>query len=330
MTNSVSVKKQNPFIIATIGLLILLIASEVIFRAIGDKVSGDIKHVRTIPAIAAKLGADSNFTVLLIGNSLIAEATDEKVLAEAVSRCAGRRVSIYKVIPDGTNLTDWYFILKNYFIKNKSIPDLIITNFAWNNALTDLQQFPDHVRLAGFACNLRDIPELHSMGMGGIDTTMEFVVAHFSSIYAKRATIRNRILDKLIPHYREATQILNSGAKKPAATGKLLSITVKNSYNNLQTMIRMTREAGTRLVFVGMPLPEHEAYVIRPELESILRKEANFCDMRVVPGIIDAHYVDKMHLGAKGRQLFTSAFESPLCEQIVATVASDTSKITNK
>lgn len=330
MRNSVSVKKQNPFIIAVVGLLILLIASEIIFRAVGDKVSGDIKHVRTIPAIAAKLGADSNFTVLLIGNSLIAEATDEKVLAEAVSRCAGRPVSIYKVIPDATNLIDWYFILKNYFIKVKAIPDLIITNFAWKHALTDIQEYPSHVRLAGFACNLRDIPELHTMGMGGIDTTMEFIVAHFSSIYAKRATIRNRILDKLIPHYREETQILNSGAKKSVAMEKTSSIAAKYSYNSLQTMIRMTREAGTRLVFVSMPLPKRDAYVIRPELESILRKEANLCDMRVVPDITDAQYVDNMHLGPKGRQLFTSAFLEPLCEQIAATIASDSSKITNK
>ncbi|MCK5076380.1 MAG: hypothetical protein KAR38_08385, partial [Calditrichia bacterium] len=79
--------------------------------------SENIKHMENIPVVAQELSSKDKLSFLFLGNSLIEGAVNEDVFLQKFANNDSVIIRSAKVVPNETGLVDWYFILKNYFIK---------------------------------------------------------------------------------------------------------------------------------------------------------------------------------------------------------------------
>jgi hypothetical protein len=284
-------------------LLLLGISAELAFSYTKAWFSGDLRHLQTISNIAERIGNSDARSILLVGNSLIGEAIDISMLKAKIAYPDRPGIIIEKVVQDGTELTDWYFILKNHFLRVNRIPDVVFIGFAWEN-VRDQNSIPE-TRLAEFACALGDLPELLRLGLNDVDGVSRFALARCSSIYANHARIRNRILALFIPHYRDGTRVANDLQK--AQTPPSQRDSSAPSYNLIETLLQLLNDRNVTAVFLAMPVADW--YAIDPKLRSLFeRSNIMLIDCRYIPGLFKGMYVDNMHLGEAGRQVFSRFF----------------------
>ena len=80
-------------------------------RTVASQLSENIAHIEKIPDIAQEIASENkngNEAVLFLGNSLIDHAVNLEQLDNGNTLGYSSRVSVYKVVPDGTSLWDWY------------------------------------------------------------------------------------------------------------------------------------------------------------------------------------------------------------------------------
>ena len=152
-------------------IIVCLALLELVFRAVAPLVSGNVKQISEIPEIAADL-AQKKPAILFLGNSLMGNALDLK----AFDQQANLNMAYFKVIPDGTSLWDWSCIIKNSFIDEKRLPDVVVIGYAW------AQVGPVSTRLGGFFCSVKDLPELINLGMSDSSDVLEFLVSKVSKL----------------------------------------------------------------------------------------------------------------------------------------------------
>lgn len=301
--------------IYVIGILVFVfILSEIILRTFEDNLSGNIRHINSIESILNDMNESNSKNILFMGNSLIGDGIDPLYFQSELAKKGMMDVGVHKIVPDGTNLLDWYYILKNNLFPKKIVPDLIFIGYAWNQ-LEDNHAI-DHIRLGAHFCNLKDFPELTELGLDNFGAQSEFIFAHASSIFAHRSTIRNRILDILIPSYRAETRRINDfGNLQQNFPQQPLS---KKSYLRLRKFVNLLHELYTRVIFIAMPILEE--YDVDPEIAGLLKNEnMYFLDCRFIPDLDRKYFVDHMHLGAEGQKI--------LCSYLVNNTYSEHSEI---
>ena len=209
--------------------------------------------------------------------------------------------------PFNTTANDWYYVFKQHFADAGRVPEALVICFA-----------KEHVEDAGIAratvaqyyADTDDLPEIFSRDIKDFDERADFLLSWMSVSFANRASVQRRVLDRTVPHYREAltrindslTEVLSKseGAKKP-------------TYHRLEDLIRLAASRGVRVFVVAMPT--REPYPLDPEIE--LRAEANgatFIDSRAVAGLTPESFEDQLHLTEAGARLFSRQ----LAQQIVS------------
>jgi hypothetical protein len=300
---------NNEFLII-ISVILTLCTLDLSFRSIKTRLSGNIMHMQSVSALVTKIDSTKGTSILFLGNSLIGEAIDAKSCTDHLQKLTMKNPSIFKIVPDGSDLPTWYFILKNKFIKRSVSPNLIVIGFAWNNALCD-QMKMDGLYLAEFPCKLTDLPILYSFGLNKPEPILEFISGKASGIFANHEILRNRTLDIIIPYYRQEVRNLNSFQKN-----KKIKHLIKNdplTYNRLLSFFDLADKAGIKMVFLSMPIHEQN-YEIAPELRFILEKRSTLIDCRSnIDGFKpDEMFKDEIHLNEKGRDLFSNFISAKL------------------
>jgi hypothetical protein len=296
MLQSDKSRKADIFIL--LGTLCVMAALEIIFRANQSRVSGDLKHLQDIPEISKRIGEAKGTAILFMGNSLIGEAIDKETIKAGLLCDTTKPMVIEKVVPDGTQLPDWYFIFKNRLAGAGRSPDVIIIGFAWKNALQDGGEVS--TRIINFACRFNDIADLSRFGIRGPERTSEFFLSKLSSVFANHSIIRNRVLDIMVPYYREGTQFVNTASKSHVQTPKTEP---QPAYSMLSRLFQMIAFHNIKSVFLAMPVVE--PYTINPALIELISKNGVFLDCRDVPGLEKNMFVDPIHLGKAGQALFS-------------------------
>jgi len=279
--------------------LAILTAAEIAIRALETRLSGNIAHMRAIPEIAKELDAADGARVLILGNSLINNAVREQRFAGLIDGAGLGPTEVREVTPDATSLWDWHFIVRNSFVEPSRVPDAIVVGFAWAQ-LED--RFPPRPsRLAGFFCDLDDLGELYGMGMRDFGDVSEFVVGKASELYVDREAIRNRTLDAAIPAYRRFSQELNeAGEARSSGAGGMAT---PARYTRLRRFLDMATEAGARVFVVAMPVTR--PYDVDPELARTVESAGHrMLDFRDLPGIRPDMFIDPIHLGDEGAEVF--------------------------
>lgn len=293
-------------IICLAGFLLL---TEFGLRSTESILSGNLRHISQIPVIASKFNA-SDSSVLFLGNSLTNNAIDPDAFKKPYTVLHRQSPDVVeKITPDGTALSDWYCIYRNFIATQQTPPKILVMGFAWAQ-LSD--QFPiDPARLGGFFCGPDDVSELSSTGLTRHDNLLVFMAGTISHVYLNREAIRNRILDALIPNYRAVSQGLNinPGARLDgsSATPNQPSYT----YETLRRFSNLVSESGTRLVVVAMPVQNH--YPLDPELVSLASElKISLIDLRTLPDLDQTMFADPIHLNETGRERLSNTLATAL------------------
>jgi len=284
---------------------------EGIVRISVQYLSENIRHIRHIPEIFHEMAARSNHhktSVIFMGNSLIGNAVDAEQFNKINSYPGKNSVKAYKVVPDSTNLWDWYCLTKTNSTLLQSAPNIMVVGFAWDQLEDDQDIVPS--RLAGLFCELSDLPELVNMGMSKPSVIFEFIVANFSRLYSLRETIQKRLLDKIIPDYQEYTQRINMYKRRDLTDGDKPEYHA-DSYHLLSKFINRYTGLNATVVFIAMPVIKE--YAIDPVLiQTIHKNGALLYDYRSMEGLNEEMYLDPIHLGDVGRAVFTSRVSDEL------------------
>ena len=180
-----------------IGLILLvgalLAVGEIACRTLVPHVieSEARRHQERDDAIATRPGTDGRTSVLLLGNSLLAEGADITKLRRRV----GGDVAVTRFQVESTTYYDWRFGIRR-LLKAGARPDIIA-----------LVLSPDQLASAGHrgdysAYLLLDPADAWMAGseMGLSNTqTADLVISHISALFGMRTSIRKRALQALVP-----------------------------------------------------------------------------------------------------------------------------------
>ena len=297
-----------------ISIVCVLIVLEIGVRVMSAELSSNIKHISDIPGIASDMSSsakDIDETILVMGNSLIGNAVNIKQLNKNMSQGDSEVVAAYKVVPDATALWDWYCITKNNFTDSQGSPDTVVIGFAWGQLDDREEAHPS--RLAAYFCAVHDVVDLYQLGMSHSSDILEYLVASISRLYALREVIHKRILDRLIYKYRSNARYTNAVARvgsQPVAS----DTAPRNNYLLLVKYLEMLSENNIKPVFVAMPVIQD--YKLDSKIIDLIESNGGvFYDLRYMHGITRDMYIDPIHLGVDGSELFTMGLADKISRQ---------------
>jgi hypothetical protein len=220
-----------------------------------------------------------------------------------------------RVFPDATALPDWYYAFKHYFVDTNRLPDVLIVCFAAKDLEDDHPLEP--ARLAHHYTATRDIPELFSQDLHDFEGRAEFLISDLFSSYANRTRVRTRVLDNLIPYYRESVQDMNRTLR---ATKKSDTGAAAPTYERLERLMTLAHKHNVRVIFVAMPL--REEYKLDPQIQRTVEAAGmSFFDFRSVDGIDSVSFIDEMHLTSGGAAVYSHFLARQLAERFPWTTA---------
>jgi hypothetical protein len=282
-----------------LALFVIVSATEILLRSAESKLSGNIAHVLEITEQSERFEQTDEPGLLFLGNSLSNNGIDATVLGSGLDAQGINFPIIEKIVPDATTIWSWSCILRNriYTLENK--PDTIFMGFAWNQLADQSRLLP--TQLGGFFCSYSDlmhISEQTTMSSGQIG---EFLTASTFRLFTHREAIRNKVLGILIPHYFDATQMINRRLRTSNGTENRQILT----YNELNLVIDQLQSLDKDIVLIALPV-RNTLYEIDPELlTTVENKEITLLDYRNLDLKTDEHYLDEMHLNRDGSAILT-------------------------
>lgn len=313
----VSAPVARRVLMAACCALVALGIVELGLRASASRLSGNVAHIRDFDRLLADAGKSPGVRVVFVGNSLIGNAIAPATFQQA-ARDAGRVENPVKLVPDGTGIWDWRCIASNH-LPAAAAGDRVVIGFAWD-------QLSDQLPLAvsktfGLICPLGEIAQIRNFHPVGIGDAIEAGFSRLSLAYTLRERLRNGSLDRFVPDYQEQSRALNSDGVRGAQAHGAPRAAPAHTYAALTDLVQQLRAKGYRPAFVAMPTVA--GYELDPQIARTLQAQgAEFFDMRSVPTLTAEHFIDPIHLGQQGAELFTRTFASGL-ERAPARSAAD-------
>jgi hypothetical protein len=294
-------------LLAACCALAALVVVELALRSSASRLSGNVAHIREFDRLLAEAGKSPGVRVVFVGNSLIGNAIAPATFKE-VAREAGRIENPIKLVPDGTGIWDWRCIVSDH-LPRAAAGDRVVIGFAWD-------QLSDQLPLAvsktfGLICPLGEIRAVRTFHSVGIGDAIEAGFSRLSLAYTLRERLRNGALDRFVPDYQEQSRALNSdGVGRGGAHGAARAMPA-HTYAALTDLVAQLRAKGYRPTFIAMPTVA--GYELDPQIAHTLQANgAGFFDMRTVPALAARHFIDSIHLGQEGAELFTRSFATGL------------------
>ncbi len=299
---------------STVILVVLgLLAAEVTVRSTRSSLSLDIAHLDRVDSLVESLDGQEGLAVLLSGNSLLRAGVDGDVLETGLEEELGRSVSVAMVHPDGSNPLEWQYLHRKIVHYPGRRPDVVVLAFG-PGQLRDRSAETGLLRLAAHHVDRRDVvPALRNTFL---DTELrsKFVLARVSNAFAFRDRIAPRVLDLIIPGYRERAEILLQ-APASAPTGQEAQVSEEDSYSvdNLERLLADYADSGIELLALPMPAPQ--PYELEAKAGEVF---AAFSAPLVTVSIgHDARrFPDGQHLDDEGRRSFTAALTPVLAAEL--------------
>lgn len=303
--NDLEVNMNRRIILLALVPLLLLEIALVIFES---ELSGDVAQSKSVQSdIRALVTQDSGLSVLVVGNSVVGEAIDAALLEATLDIDA----KVLKVVPDGSNIWEWYCILSNASRANEDMPDLIIVAFT-RNWISD-QSNLDITRSFGYACDLGNLGEVSQFSDVSFEDKLQAIAVKISSTYRLRDRIRNGLLNVMIPNYTLTLQRLNSATNDRQGKQSMspISHVLDDTYFAVRTLTSKENLRESKFVFLAMPV--RDEYKLGDGICAALRgPNSTLVDMRGHVQLGSQHFRDSMHLNSIGRNSFTLAFAGVL------------------
>jgi hypothetical protein len=288
--------KRDIAVLIILALTFLILESA--FRVVEKKLEGNLKHISDIKNIVNQFSEDKRPNILFVGNSLINEAVD----VEQLNKSLDERYYVNKITPDGTSLWDWNMILTNNILEANVELDYLVIGFAWGLLSDDYQ--PNASRLGGYFAEIGDLPTLYRYGMSDFAEVSEFLIGGVSRLYVNREAIRNKILARFIPHYKQYVREQNQAGAPVESAKNAKPRDHFSDHDMLNDLLDQLDDKGVKLIVMAMPVKS--SYQVNRELEVLLNKRAYaYMDYREIFRSENEIFKDGIHLNNKGRSNFT-------------------------
>ncbi|HEX8652847.1 MAG TPA: hypothetical protein VF708_18670 [Pyrinomonadaceae bacterium] len=282
-----------------------LAVCELVVRVFERRLTVDVKA----PAISKRLSEAEGQRVLVLGNSLVRDNVNTDILETEMRAQGVRSIHIEKVYLMNTIVNDWYYAFKHHFVDAGRLPDVLVICFSYNH----LEDATIHRPLiARYYSSLRDIPQIFSEDIPDFNGRVEFLLSRWLASFTHRTDVERRILDTLIPYYRESVTRINDALTDEANKRRGV---YQPGYRRFAQLLRMAQNRGVRVIVVAVPVANQ--YPINPQIKSTL--EANvvtFVDTRKVEGLGKTSFVDGMHMNGDGANVYSRALAHHLVDYL--------------
>jgi len=283
-------------------------ACELALRFGSERLSSDITHIRSIPAVAAALKARDGERLLVLGNSLTREGVDIETVRRELE-CGSTRVSAESVHPDDLAILDWYYIFRNNF-RGENALDWLVIPFA-RGQLYDSN--PIHAeRIAAYFGGWANAAEMLRFDLASLDDRIGYLLACALHLFSESDRVRVRVLSAVVPDYRQTARRLNAAVQRE----RLGPVTARRqSYARLARLLRLCRQRNVRVALVAMP--QGEVYGLDRGLQAVLAQNGGeLLDMRNTKELSAADFADGMHLTPSGARVFSRILGGELRKRV--------------
>jgi hypothetical protein len=319
-TSSSKIPKSLRVLVVTLLVLLLVegVTRTVLFRA-----SKDINRFRTYPQRAKTLNAQADLRIALIGNSATQRGVDTELFSKTIGDVMGIPNYTDMLVADSSKVSTWRYILKRFFWDQNVKPDLIVINYYGRNLEDGMENDPG--RLAQFFTTPQDWPDVFSAEITDFGGKASFIIASGWATFAVRERIREQLLGRLVPHYKEYAESSNNIlAEYQQRTVPTTGTPVRRvqEYRGLRAVLRAAQERGCRICFVAFPMlpPKNSSvYPLDARALSLIRQAGmDFVDLRHLPSLPSSYYVDDIHLNEEGKAIYSRILAEAVQDTLAA------------
>ncbi len=304
-----NVKGSEWRVLALVAVGMLL--AEVGLRFGETSLSGDMAHLDQMETRVKDMLDGEGFRVLLVGNSLLLRGVDPDLLAARLTEEGDGPVSVGMVHPDGTTPLEWSYFLRKLVFNPSDTPDAMVLAFGPGH-LSDRPASAALLRLAAHHVDGADVPGLLREELTDVESRSQFVLARASRVFALRDRIAPRVLDALVPRYRELAPILLRSPGRAASAGPSTP-----TFRYLERILEDAETAGVSVILIPMPAPE-EYSVEAGALALASRFGVPVLDPSVDGRLDPARFPDGEHLDPLGMRLLTESLAPVLADALPA------------
>ena len=170
------------------------------FRAFLPKLSRNTRILSEHKERAHRIRSFKNGpTMLILGNSTSGAAIDEKSLAKTL-RQRGLSILIEHQPADSSGMREWFFQLKNMYIKQGAVPEWIMLAVGIAKPFTRQGEIIEDLYFS--MLTYEDLPSfLYDATLKGFEERTDALFCFASALYGFRGTIQKRVLMYLTPSY---------------------------------------------------------------------------------------------------------------------------------
>jgi hypothetical protein len=285
-------------------VLLILAGIEITLRVFESRLSLDIVHINQLPSVAQKLALGEGKKILFLGNSRTRLGVDTNVIQTAFGE-ANLPVTLARAYPDDTEIVDWYYIFKHFFVDAKTLPDVLVVGFGGRNLADTPIRLEQPRRIGRHFSSLSDSPNLFRYDLTTVGQRSEYLLSHALVSFANRERVRKRLLTLIIPGYQTLATTLNAPLLRPNTTDLATTKQSKVSYERLQRFIELAQSYNTQLLFVAMP--EQTLYPLDTDLIDLLANQGvQFLDARRLQGLDETDFMDDIHVNSEGAKKYSA------------------------
>jgi hypothetical protein len=278
--------------------------------------TSDLVRYRAFPERARELVAAPGTSMAFVGNSVTDRIRVEDMRREWQA-ITGAPLRAEKFVAYYSNLTTWYWMSNQYFLKPGLKPDLIVVTYFEGNALADLPVL-DVGNLALFFTDREDRASLFEYDLTTLELRASYLVSSASEAFAARDRIRDRMLN-FIPGHRPYATAVNDINFEHERRRKLAAPEPPRTFHTLGRFLADAREAGVTICFVAFPMRPGPAgdrsYIIHPRAREMIDSSGMIhLDLRDLDELTESMYTDNVHLNSLGASIYTRKFAETLNE----------------
>lgn len=282
-------------LLAVMGLLFAV--GEVACRTLAPRLiqSEARRQQERTEAVLARPGTEGRASVLLLGNSLLAEGVD----LDDLRRRLGGDVAVTRFQVESTTYYDWYYGIRR-LLKEGARPDIIA-----------LVLSPDQLASAGHrgdysAYLLMDSTDALTAGFDmGLPNTQsaDLFLSRASALLGMRTSIRKRVLQALVPGLDQLMPTLTVRSEPAIETGRLETL----ARERLGKLRGIVEARGSRFVLIVPPTNDANAVALSEAVVRGGRASETHVVLPIAPGTLarDSFRDDGFHLSRLGSEVFT-------------------------
>ena len=307
-------------IVVTLALLVMVVvAAELAFRSVLPNLSANSRTLAVAPERAASIAeanAAGETTVLVLGNSISGEGIDPVLLADRMAE-AGTPTRLEHQPADTTVVRDWYYELKNLFVEEGAVPDVLVLPVGDAAPLTRVNARTEDLMFSFL--DWSDLPDfMRRSGVDGFEDACSVVLGKLSALSGFRGRFQKRVLVALAGRYEELRLAMRDAGEATSGEDEVFA---ERQWAEL--MDDLAEENGMDVVVVAMP-----TNVIEGRLPADARAFAGELGWGVLEPGADAEWTpedrpDGLHLEPDARRRFTELLAPALADHVAASAAGE-------